>query len=570
MTNESNEEGSTVHIPFLVLCAASISHIFLITTTIFTFLLFLTASGTSMADAKAITQFLLLISGISTCIASTRIRFISPGVMCLYSPGFLGMGIFLLALKSGSLAILAGINILSGIGIILSGIVVTRIKSFIPTDIIGLIIFLTGFTLGIQTLPQTLLYNRTDAIPGYIDLVIITVTITVFIIVTVIQKNRFRPFNIFAAIFTGIICSIPAGIINIHTLFDFSRTPLFLLPIPPIILPQVGISALPGCIILIIAAVATTGAVVGLYEREASDTKEAFCYDRIGRGIILSGIATVTAGVSGGGYIGAHPQNAGLSVASNTFHRHIGYLTGIILICISCTPLFQSICFAIPVAVLAAVIICISMYLILTGISIMGSHLIDSDRSLILFIPAITGISIELIIHSFAPHSLLFSGSGIAIAVGCILSLALHHLFRLGEEGPHFLWDSENDDIGDIFIFIDMAIAPGSIKNAVIPKILAAVTESLETIQSEHLTKNLISIRITNRNDSVLVTIQYTGTEIVLPEEKPDISDFDADSNSFNLFSGYLVRHYASEVQICSHQEDCTLDLIFNIGEGEI
>src|SRR5690606_3025310 len=151
-----------------------------------------------------------------------------------------------------------------------------------------------------------------------------------------------------------------------------------------------------------------------------------------GRGLRAEGLTHVLAS-----FINAMPQSSsggavGLAATSGSASRYLGYwVAAFLLITALCSKLIV-LWLAVPGPVVGALLLFLSAFLIMAGLKLVASRMLDDRRSLALGVGLIVGVSHQYIVRGleYAPLAGFMDLAG--VTNGTLIALVLTLLFRLG------------------------------------------------------------------------------------------------------------------------------------------
>lgn len=92
-------------------------------------------------------------------------------------------------------------------------------------------------------------------------------------------------------------------------------------------------------------------------------------------------------------------RNVGLSIATGTTSRVVGYAIGGFLICLAFIPKISSLFAILPKPVIGATLVFAISFMILAGVQIMMSRMIDARKTFVLGVSFIFGSRLDVEIH---------------------------------------------------------------------------------------------------------------------------------------------------------------------------
>ena len=135
----------------------------------------------------------------------------------------------LLAMKIGGLPLLWGMTIFAGLVEIALSRVWTRLRTFIPSETAGLVVFLIGVNVGLAAL-RTLIGN---SVPGTLSgesAGVAGVALAVMIGLNIWNKGQLRLFCILIGMMVGYVAAVAAGMLTLDDFMSVLRQPLFAFP----------------------------------------------------------------------------------------------------------------------------------------------------------------------------------------------------------------------------------------------------------------------------------------------------------------------------------------------------
>jgi NCS2 family nucleobase:cation symporter-2 len=126
-------------------------------------------------------------------------------------------------------------------------------------------------------------------------------------------------------------------------------------------------------------------------------------------------------------------SNIGLSIATGATSRRIAYVTGAMLVMLAVMPKLAAVFVIMPTPIMGAILLYVVSFMILAGISIMTSRMIDARKTFVIGISIILGLGVDFTprVYQAGPAWLLPLCSS-SLTVGTISAIVLNAIFRLG------------------------------------------------------------------------------------------------------------------------------------------
>src|SRR6185436_1165100 len=151
------------------------------------------------------------------------------------------------------------------------------------------------------------------------------------------------------------------------------------------------------------------------------------------RGVLTEGITTMLAGIAGAVGTSAATAAVGLASATGVASRYVAYAIGALFIVLGLTPKLATLLAVMPRAVMVAALLFAICFIVINGLQIICSRLLDARRTLVIGIAIIAGIAVEAFpsMSAGAPPSIVpLIGSSFVFST--LIALLLNLLFRLG------------------------------------------------------------------------------------------------------------------------------------------
>jgi NCS2 family nucleobase:cation symporter-2 len=285
----------------------------------------------------------------------------------------------------------------------------------------------------------------------------------------------------------------------------------------------------------------------------------------ISKGILADAVGDIASGALGGTGQSTSSSNVGLSIATGATSRVIGYAAGILLIFLAFIPKLSSLFAIMPKPVIGATLFFALSFMIIAGIQIIMSRMIDARKTFVVGISIIFGLTVDIIPEVFDNVNPwikpIFSSS---LATSTIFAVLLNLLFRLGIRKKVQLEVVPGVDTSEkIFTFMDRQGGLWGARKEVISQATAAMNELMEAISEHKLTQTNVTMEVSFDEYNLDVDIHYPGTPIEFPAERPDIEKLLGDSQVALKFSGFLIKQYADKISTQMKNGQCYIRLHF-------
>jgi len=345
----------------------------------------------------------LMVSGVGTFIHAVRLGPLGTGLICVQGTSFAFLGSVLAAgfaakaAGGGPEEILATIFavcfIASFVEIFLS-FFVEKLGGILTPLVTGIVITTIGISLirvGITDIGggQWLLDNKPEFFGSMKNL-----GIGAAVLITVILMNRsnnpwMRITSIVVGMIVGVAVAWALGVFN----FEWKEVPLLAIPVPF----KYGFSPDWGAVIAIgvlycITAIETAGDITANCTISGLPVKGPSYVDRIRRGVLTDGIASMVAAIFNSFPTTTFSQNNGVIQLTGIASRYVGIFIGLILICLGLFPVIGMIMRQIPNPVLGGATLIMFGTVAAAGIRILSK--VDMNRRSMLIMAVSFGLGL--------------------------------------------------------------------------------------------------------------------------------------------------------------------------------
>ena len=352
-------------------------------------------------------------------------HFLAPTV---YASPYLAPG--LLAINMGGMPLFWGMTIVAGLSLLVFAAFWDRLRTFIPPESAGLVVFLVGATIGVAAL--RLLHQKDGSIATG-DAWIALLTLAVIIALNIWGKGRLRLFSVLIGIVIGYVVAAATGVIeagklhasricrssrcraSAHMAWSFDAKLI-----------------IPFAVTALATAMASTAIVTG-YQRITDADWVRPDMSSISGGIRGDGVSTAIAGLVCSFGVAIGPANAGLVAATGAASRVIAYPIAAILLLAAVVPAIAGLLTVMPPPVMAAGLLFAAAFIMINGVQIVSSRVLDARRTIVIGAGILTFLLVAIFPATFA-HAPDWVQSIVSspLVLATIVALALNLVFRIG------------------------------------------------------------------------------------------------------------------------------------------
>jgi xanthine permease XanP len=472
-------------------------------------------------------------------------RFLAPAIFT---------GIYLApslaAARFGGMPLVWGMTIFAGVIEALLSRVWTRLRAYIPPESAGLVVFLVGVIISLAAF-RVLLQDGGGHLSRR-DLINTVVTLAVMAGLNVWTLGAPRLFCILIGMVTGYMLAAASGAIRAADIAHVAAQPFFAAP------SLAGISwafdwsmAVPFAISALAAAMNTT-AVITSYQRLNDADWVRPEMRSISRGILGDAIAAIAAGLLGTYGLTVSSANVGVVAATGVASRRIAFIVSAILLVLAFQPALIGVLAIMPPPVMAAAMLFTSVFIMISGIQIISSRILDSRRTLVIGMGMIAFFAASIFPAAFAAgpdwlQPLVAS----PLVLATIVALLLNLIFRLGvHRRAELTIDPSTVDPQAITDFIERNAAMWGARRDVISRVEHGIAHLVDTVIHFYHSSGMIRLAVSYDEFDVEATLAYAGRPFLVSETRPTLDEI-ADTDDGHLrFTGYMLLQSADTVRV--------------------
>jgi NCS2 family nucleobase:cation symporter-2 len=389
------------------------------------------------ADQQTVASFVglsFLAIGIGTPLQAWPGKWTGSGFLISASPAAAFVPIDIVAIKAGGIPLLTGMTLIAGFAEIGFAQIVRRFRPFFPAEISGLCILLIGIYVGVLAIRAAFgLDAASQATATPRELAISAATLALMIGLNLWAKGTLRMLCAITGVICGYLAAVALGAFDPAAMRVLTGAAVFALPHWQPALPTFSLDLLvPFCAAALICTLRGMGDVATAQKINDRDWIRPDM-TTIRRGIVSDGVGTVVAALLG--VLGGNTQSSanGMANATGVASRWVAYWLGAMLIVFAFFPVVPAALVAMPRAVVGASFLFTACFIMISGLQIITSRLLDPRRTFIIGIALTLSLGHEIFpaLYQSAPTVLQpFVSSGLVI--GLLIALLLNALFRIG------------------------------------------------------------------------------------------------------------------------------------------
>jgi len=504
--------------------------------------------------AASMVSLTLLAMAVGTLLQDFRFGPVGSGYLCQPIPSVVYLLPSLLAAKSGGLPLVFGMTIAAGLMEMAMSRVLRRLRPIFPPEIVGLVILLVGVATGLVGLRLVFgdshHHDRSTESVELIEIVVGFITLAIMAGLNIWNRGYLRIFCVLIGMAVGYALAGALGILLPGDMEAIARAPAIALPS----FSHVGWSfdptlLLPFAVASVAATLKVMGNVTTLQKANDADWIRPGMTQVMG-GVLADGLGTVVAGGIGAQGLNSSPTVVGLAAASGVLSRLVAVPVAAILAILAFLPKVGAVFYLMPRTVAAAALVFSSTFIIVNGIQVMTSRLLDTRKTVLIGLALLAGLAVdaEPSVLRFFPENWK-AVLGTSLVLGTIVGLVLNLIFRMGVMRSQSLSIApESMEPARIEEFLQESGEQWGARPDVIERAKFNLVQSIETIVESCEPEGPLEVNAIFDEFNVDIRVSYSGPLLELPDKRPTNEEIMETEDGHLRLAGFMLRRYADRV----------------------
>ena len=471
----------------------------------------------------------------------------------------------LLAVKVGGMPLVWGMTIFAGCVEIVLSRVWLRMRPFIPPESAGLVVFLIGAIIGLAAL-HILLEDNPAGVLTVRDGLVTLCALAAMAAFNIWNKGRLKLFCILIGMVAGYFVAAAVGLLSLHDLGPALHQPFVAIPSVSRISWSFDWSMVVPFAVSGLAAAMNSTAVVTTYQRLTDAEWVRPEMNSIARGIFGDGISTVISGLLGTYGVTISSANVGIVAATGVASRVIAFAVAAVLAVAALLPKLIGVLTVMPRPVMAAAMLFTSFFIMISGVQIISSRILDGRRTLVIGsgLMAFFVVSVYPMAFAGAPQwaqPLVTS----PLVLATLVALGLNLIFRIGiRRRVTVTIDPGALNSLEIPHFIERNAGMWGARRDVISRLEFAVQQAIEAVIGHCEPRGKIGLDISFDEFVVDAVVTYQGEPLEFPAQAPSKEELLESDDGYRRLAGFLIRHHADRMTAIRRNEEAIVRLHFD------
>jgi xanthine permease XanP len=485
----------------------------------------------------------------TTILQSSRVGPVGSGFMCPMTFSVTYLSPSLLAAKMGGLPLVFGMTMFAGVLEAALAPLLNRLRAIFPPEVSGLVIFVIGLSGGIAGLRTLFGSNAAPVLTA--EWVVGAFTLGTMIALNVWGKGPARMFCTLIGLVAGYAAAVAAGLIGSDVFAAVGARPWLGLPTFDHLSWSFDLTlAAPFAIGSIAAAMKAAGTITVCQKMNDADWVRPDM-KTVTSGVLADGLSTVIAGAVGALGTNTSTPAVGLASATGVASRVVAYAAAAIFILIGFLPKLPAALGLMPRPVIVAALLFAVSFIMVNGLQIMSSRLLDARRTLIISLSVIAGMAIEVFpsIASSAPPPLSYLvGSSLVLAT--VTALVLNLVFRIGVKKTAILTLKPGDvDPRQIETFFQSQGATWGARSDIVKRASYGTIQLVDAVAADYWREGPIVVEASFDEFNLDVRVSYQGEQLHFPDQRPSLAEIRGNADGARLLAGFLLRRNADRTR---------------------
>jgi xanthine permease XanP len=521
------------------------------------------------ADEQTVANFVglsFLAVGIGTLLQAWPAKWTGSGFLISSSPAAAFVPIDIVAMKAGGPPLLTGMTVFAGLAEIGFAQIVRRFRPFFPAEISGLCILLIGIYVGVLAIKSAFgLDASSQATVTPRELAVGGATLALMIGLNLWAKGTLKMLCAIIGVICGYAAAVAVGAFDPAAMKVLTDASIFALPHWTAALPRFSLDlAVPFAAAALVCTLRAMGDVATGQKINDRDWIRPDMTS-IRKGITSDGAATVVAGLFG--VLGCNTQSSanGMANATGVASRHVAFWLGAMLIVFAFFPVIPAALVAMPRAVVGASFLFTGCFIMISGLQIITSRLLDARRTFIIGIALTLSLGHEVFpaLYNNAPAAIApFVSSG--LVTGLIIALVLNAVFRIGVRSKATVDIAPGPGAHDAArAFLEQQGARWGARRDVIERAIFGTAQAEESIVEHCNVQGPVSVEASFDEFNLDVRLSWQGDELEIPDKRPSDEEIRETEQGLLLLAGFLIQRNADRVRTARRGDRATLEFHF-------
>ena len=535
--------------PPVITALNGIQHVGLIAINLVYPLLIFRLAGLPTTTVAELLGMCLIVLGIATFLHARRMGPLGTGFMCpaTFTAAYLGPS--LLAVKAGGLPLLFGMTLFAGLLEAAFANLLNRLRAIFPTEVSGLVIFMIGITAGIAGL-RSMLGGEAEPVSTR-EWWVACLTLGTMIAFNVWGRGIGKMLCALIGLTAGYVVAAAAGLLTAEQIATVWDAPWVALPRFVHSSWSFDVGLVASFAVVSVAVAMKAAGTIAICQRMNDADWARPDMRSVTRGVLTDGVATALAGVMGAPGTNTSTPSVGLASATGVASRRVAYAVGTAFLLLGFMPKLAAALSIMPRSVMVAALIFTVCFIVINGLQVMSSRLLDVRRTIVIGLAIMAGVAIEAIpmIAESAPPAML-PAVGSALVFSTLVALGLNLVFRLGVRKTVRL-EIKREAINRKTVedFLRENGATWGARPEIITRATFGVNQLVEAVAENCWRSGPLVLEASFDEYNLDVRLAYEGDALKFPDQRPTDEEIIETEDGARRLAGFILRHNADRIR---------------------
>jgi NCS2 family nucleobase:cation symporter-2 len=469
----------------------------------------------------------------------------------------------LLAARLGGLPLVFGMTIFAGAVEAAISPLLNRLRTYLPVEVSGLVISVIGSSAGLAGLRTLLGSSAAPVTPA--EWVVAAITLGSMTALNIWGKGMARMLCALIGLVIGYLAAMSVGVLTsaqLAPIFDaswlgFPRFDYLSWSFDSTLVAPFAIAS--------VAAAMKAAGTITICQKMNDANWVRPDMRSVTRGVLTDGMATILAGLAGGVGTNTSTPSAGLAAATGAASRNVAVAAAGIFFLLGFCPKITAILAVTPRAVVVPALVFAATFIMINGLQVMMSRLLDARRTLVLGLGILAALTIDVFPQTTKLLPIwianVFASSLVAATV---VALVLNLIFRIGVRKTATLEiDRDQVNAQKVEDFFAKQSASWGARPDVAKRAAFGVAQLVDAIADTAWESGTMTVRASFDEFNFDIDVTYPGERIDFPEERPSVEQIRDSEDGARLLAGFMLRRNADRIRSSSKSGHCTVHFHF-------
>jgi xanthine permease XanP len=534
--------------PLPVTLLSGLQHVALIAVNLVYPVIIFRAAGASPETVTALLSVGLCVLGITTFLQANDRGPIGSGYMCPTTFTATYLAPTVLAAKLGGLPLVFGMTAFAGLVEGLLAPALHRLRALVPVELAGLVILLIGFTAGLVAV-RAMLGDPAHP-PDSEEWLVFTACLALTVGLNIWASGLSRMLCALIGMTCGYAVAAVFGVLTAADFAPVSRAAWVALPDlqAPSWSFDLGL-AVTFAIAALAAAMKALGTLTVCQRTNDADWVRPDTARNF-RGVLADSAGSIVSGAMSGVGINTSTPSVGVASATGVTSRVVAYAVGGIFLVLALTPKIAALLAVMPRAVMAAALLFCACFIVVNGLQVVTSRLLDSRRTIVIGMGLLAGAALEAVpAIALGATDATRSVLGSSLVFGTVVAFVLNLFFRLGvRQTVNLPIDPAAYDPAHVEAFLRRQGGVWGARADIVNRATFGACQLVEAVIEHGHVDGAMELEASFDEYRLDIRIHYRGEALPFPQVRPTLAQIQEQDGSRQL-AGFLLRRNADRIR---------------------